>query len=176
MEGELTLPKPPSRTEIAVMEKRGCAIRCGNQNMGEKLELDQTWTHDKVTGYLKSLLPRPFDHAEQNLKQIRRPNHDFALLWVLLNKEKGKLEVVPNMFPNGEDLYWYKGRAGASSAESHVYVGECSLMKRQETCQHIFLYACSPTRLCSHRYLCNLGSGLQTRCQGQRGRRRRWSR
>lgn len=152
MEGDLTSPKPPSRTEIAVMEKRGCAVRRGNQHTKVELELNQNWTHDEVTQFLKDLLPLPFAYAEQHLKRTRRPNRDSVPLWVLLNKEKGKLDVVPSALPNGEDLYMFKGRSGASSAESHVYVGEyCSLTVRQETCQHTdaALRDRIPTAVCS---------------------------
>jgi hypothetical protein len=119
------------------MEKRSCAVRRGNQDVKAELELHQNWTHEEVTQFLKNLLPLPFAYADQNLKRTRRPNRDSAPVWVLVNKEKGKLEVVPSLFPNGDDLYRYKGRAGASTAESHVYVGEYSpLTVRKETCQH----------------------------------------
>jgi hypothetical protein len=88
--------------------------------------VNQRWTHEEVTKFLEHLLPLPFAYARKNLKHVRRSNRDSVPLWVLLNKENRGLDVVPDEQPNGADVYRYKGRGGASAAESHVYVGESS--------------------------------------------------
>jgi hypothetical protein len=122
------VPKPPSRTDIARMERRGCAI-LGKH--GVELEVNQRWTHEEVTEFLEKLLPLPFAYARKNLKHTRRSNRCSVPLWVLLNKENRGLDIVPNEQPNGADLYRYKGRGGASAAESHVYIGESSSLQCQ---------------------------------------------
>lgn len=121
VEGDLVMEKPPSRTAIARMERQCCAVRSGPTM---KLEIDQNWSHNEVTEFLKDLLPLPFDYAERHFRRNRRSSGNLSPVWVLVNKEKGEFDVVPDERPNGRDLYRYKGREGASSAESHIYIGQ----------------------------------------------------
>jgi len=111
---------PPSRTEIARMEKRRCAAVAGK---GVVLELDQRWTHEEVTNFLRKLFPFPFGYAEKNVQDMRRLNRHSVPLWVLVNKEHRAFDVVPSECPDRAELYRYKGRPGASSAECSIYIG-----------------------------------------------------
>jgi hypothetical protein len=85
------------------MEMRGYAILSGSSTI--ELELNQRWTHDEVTEFFKSLFPLPFEYATRNLKHVRRSNRNSVPIWVLINKEKGYLSIVPNERPDGGDLF-----------------------------------------------------------------------
>jgi hypothetical protein len=111
-------------TDIARMERWGCATLSSKHSV--ELEVNQHWTHEEVTEFLENLLPLPFAYARKNIKHVWRSNRNSVPLWVLLNKENRGLDIVLNEQPNGADLYRYKGRGGASAAESHIYVGESS--------------------------------------------------
>jgi hypothetical protein len=106
------------------MEVRGCAAVRGSSAV--ELELDQRWTHDEVTEFLKNLLPLPFAYAYKHLKHARRSNRNSVPIWILLNKEKGYLDVVPNERPNGADLFRFRGRIGVSIAEAQIFLSQSS--------------------------------------------------
>jgi hypothetical protein len=106
------------------METRGCAVLRGSSAI--ELELDQQWTHDEVTAFFEKLFPLPFAWARRNLKHVRRSNRDSVPIWVLVNKEKGYLDVVPNGRPEGGDLYRFRGRTGVSTAEAQIFLGQDS--------------------------------------------------
>jgi hypothetical protein len=88
------------------------------------LELNQSWSHEEVTAFLKNLLLLPFEYAEVNSKTDQRGVHKDGPTWLLVNKQNRRLEVVPNNKPDGTDLHRYKGQDGSAVSDSHIYIGE----------------------------------------------------
>jgi hypothetical protein len=87
------------------MEKRGCAVLSSKTGKDAAIEIDQQWSHKEVTEFLETLFPLPFQYAEKTLLKDGHRNNRHPAVWVLLNKEDRKLDIVPNHTPSGDDLH-----------------------------------------------------------------------
>lgn len=105
------------------MELAGCATFSDNK----ALSFDLDWPFEDVDNFLRNLLPHPFEYADANISRSgsKAPADKAKPVWVLLSKEQRRLAVVPGvMKPTGKDLERFKGRDGASTKDSHIFVGK----------------------------------------------------
>jgi len=120
-EGDLIKKLPPTRTEIAVMERRGCAKVA---TASDPITINSTWTHSQVNTWLENLFPRLFEYAhEHHGDHCKNSSRNSSQIWILLSKERRSLQTVPATEPTGSDLMRFKGRDHAPTADSHVYIG-----------------------------------------------------
>ncbi|KAH7903143.1 hypothetical protein BJ138DRAFT_199824 [Hygrophoropsis aurantiaca] len=106
----------PLKTELAIMEKHGCAHLDAEES---EHVFEATWTHDEVDACVRKLFPKPFEWIES----CNKKGKEKGPIWVLLCKEKRKITKVPKDLPEGKDLLKYKGRKKGPVSESCVIIG-----------------------------------------------------
>jgi hypothetical protein len=119
--------KPLDKLAFGEQESRGCAKR-SNGASGVQLAINNAWTNEECTAYLKEILPQPMGYAEDT--GTRRSTRQEALApvkstWVLATKSNRKLAVVPNCtFPTGYDLAYYSIGEKGHLMDKGIYIGK----------------------------------------------------
>ncbi|KAH7919860.1 hypothetical protein BV22DRAFT_1022247, partial [Leucogyrophana mollusca] len=118
------------------MESRGCAHL---NVMAAQFSFDPLWTHEEVDTYLReTVFPIPFRYVDSKEKGKHKPGESPPCQWQLINKEKGKYEMVYKDYPKGSHLMFYRGRDKCRTADADVIIGESygnqSWMLQAESC------------------------------------------
>jgi hypothetical protein len=106
---ELTKDKAPSKAAIQELINRGLAVR-----NDDNIEVPMSATHEEVVDLLSEQLSGPMAYFEQIGPTVfTDPISGFDALtsppWMLLGRNKQRLEIVHVVRPTGKDLYLHRG-------------------------------------------------------------------
>ncbi|KAF7793294.1 hypothetical protein EIP86_004406 [Pleurotus ostreatoroseus] len=91
----------------------------------EGISINQNWTYEEVSAWLRGLFPRAFEYMETYEQEKRvKPKTHSPVKWRLLSKRWRALEVSVKTKPTGADLIKHKGGANSSKtsiSNSHLY-------------------------------------------------------
>ena len=111
------------------MERRGCALVQNLSGDSELLKFNINWTYCDLDNRLCERFPQPFGHIDDYFHQYESKRSVNRPVWVLVSREQGCLETIDVEYPNGADVFRYKGKGhskspNAANNTSYVVIGK----------------------------------------------------